>query len=120
MSDIPGTSREQEIDITGRTEEAILVKENAKLQRENAELRNENTFLKARLDGMVASASWRLTVPLRFAQRLARGEWRAARKSLGIGLRIGYHGLRVGYHKVLPRPLREKVAFGRAGILRYI
>lgn len=120
MSDIPGAPREQEIDITARAEEPVLVKENAKLHRENAELRNENAFLKARLDGMVSSPSWRVTVPLRFAQRLARGEWRAARKSLGIGLRIGYHGLRVGYHKLLPRPLREKVAFGRAKILKYV
>jgi GT2 family glycosyltransferase len=113
MSDIPGAPREQEIDIAARAEEPVLVKENAKLQHENAELRNENAFLKARLEGIVASPSWRATVPLRFAQRLARGEWRAARKSVGIGLSICYHSLRVCYHKLLPRPLREKVAFGR-------
>jgi len=112
MSDISNAPREQEIDIAAQTEEPVPLTEIAALRQENAKLRCENAVLKARLAEMIASPSWRVTVPLRFAQRLARGDWRAARKSIGIGLRICYHKL--------PLPLREKVAVGRTRILKYI
>jgi GT2 family glycosyltransferase len=111
MSDNSGLPAELDPNVTKR-DTGVLTREGEKLLREVVRLREENEALQARLTEMVASPSWRVTVPLRFAQRLARGEWRAARKSIGIGLRICYHRL--------PRPLREKVALGRVKALRYI
>jgi FkbM family methyltransferase len=70
---------------------------------------------RAELEAVVASASWRLTIPLREANLLRARAQRAARRAGAFGVRVAKAVLRRALHFVLARPklaffLRRQVA----------